>query len=203
MEGVATLTGMINFLPPLKTEKQWEGETMEKALGLTPAPVEKQVDYLNSRGGRILLDARFFTTKYAAMRIDHLLTTLRHSRSLPGGMFIEMRIQIPPCDTDPALDAVRAAHGEPDLTLTDGERRVFDEKLESPGAIHYYDRFGFIVGERKGQTRIPARRYAGIGCIRSEARAGWSDVERRAVAGNRSAHLLSRQKGDRADRLLG
>jgi hypothetical protein len=145
-KGPATLTAAINFLPGKKKDAEWDHEQIEKGLGLKSAPAARQVEQLGSRGGRILLDARFFRPKYAELRIDNLLTSLRHSRSFGGGMFIEMRMQVPPCGTDPLLADIIAAHGEADLVLSADERRLFSEEGEDVRSVCYYDRFGFVLG---------------------------------------------------------
>ena len=139
----ATLTAAINFLPGTKDE--WDHEEIEKGLALKPAAPAKQAEYFNSRGARILLDGRFFKPNYAKTRIEDLRFSLRNSKEFSNGLFMEMRIQIPPCGTDPLLKEIISAHGEPDLILSAEEVRLFEKDGAQAGPACYYDRFGFVM----------------------------------------------------------
>ncbi|HEX8312317.1 MAG TPA: hypothetical protein VF614_13435 [Chthoniobacteraceae bacterium] len=157
----AILTGVINFLPPPRKEKkekkeakEWDAEAIEKGLGLKAAPAAQQAAYFKSRGGKALLDSRFFRPKYAAGRIDDLLLAVRSSKSFPSGMFVEMRISIPPCETDPPLAGVEKAYGPADIVLSAQERQLFDKDAPADEVAHYYDHFAFLVSEKAGQSHI-------------------------------------------------
>jgi hypothetical protein len=153
--GPATLAGAINFLPAsADKDKKWEPEEIEQALGLKAATAAEQVAYLQSRGGKALLDKRFFSAGYAQGRIDDLLYARRHLRLLQGGWFIKTTIVIPVCNTEPRLADVQAAYGEPDLVLSGKERRIFDKDAEEDETAYYYDYIVFLVKNKDGQPRI-------------------------------------------------
>lgn len=144
----AKLTATIGLFPA-RESGEWDAEAIEGALGLKSAPAAQQAEYLKSRGMKALLDARFFEADYASGRIEDALWSMRHSRSLAGGFFIETKMLIPPCKTEPPLAKVTEAHGEPDLVLSAKERVLFHTEDKATSAIHYYDYIGFVVGQTK------------------------------------------------------
>lgn len=98
-----------------KKNDSWDNASVEKALSLKPAPVEEQVAALNSRGGLILLDNRFFDRGYAEERIDSAFASIRSTRQMGNGLFITMQTFVPPCKTSPSLAEIIKQHGPPDF----------------------------------------------------------------------------------------
>ena len=152
--GPAMLSGAIDFLPAPGEKKEWDAEAIEKGLGLKTAPMADQVAYLKSRGGRALLDRRFFDPDYAEGRIEDLLYARRHSLTLADGWYIKTTIIIPVCHTEPLLADVQAAYGEADLVLSGKERQMFDKEPPKDEAAYYYDHVVFLVKKKAGQPRI-------------------------------------------------
>jgi hypothetical protein len=157
--GDNTLRGIAVFAA---SEKSWDHDDIEKALKLKPAPAAAQVAELKSRGGEILLDKEFFHPAYAAGRIDSAFDSIRSTKRLSGGFFITMQISVPPCTTEPSLEAIAAKHGKPDFIRT-GEELAKVRKAAGgspPDAdaidttIHYYDHFGFEVESGTADPKV-------------------------------------------------
>ncbi len=150
------LVGTINFLKPddAVRERGWDAAAVEKGLGLKAAPAAEQVSYLGSRGGQAMLDTRFFAASDAENQISHVLTAIRQFKVMSGGFYVEMKMSMPPCKTEPLLGEVQAAHGQADLVLSADERRLFEEDAPGDLEAHYYDRFVFEVGMKKGRRHI-------------------------------------------------
>lgn len=153
-DGPAMLTAAINFLPPPGEKKKWDIEQIVKGLHLKPAPMADEAAYFNSRGGKALLDKRFFEPSYGEDRIGDLLYALRHD-VMNNGWFVKMNVIIPVCKTEPLLSDVQAAYGDADLVLPPKDRQLFYGKDAPEGeAAYYYDHFAFLVKDVRGKPRI-------------------------------------------------
>lgn len=151
-------------------EDGWDESTYEEALALEPQPVEVQVEWLDSRGGRIMLDEQFFTRRDAKSRIDDIFSSMRRFTQLQGGFFIAMEITMPPCDTTPKMADIIEKYGPPDFTRTSAEEaRVQSHSTredaepeeqadEDREVVYYYDYLAFAtraddpMGEVTGVT---------------------------------------------------
>ena len=145
----AELRGLAGFA---KTEGSWNQDAIEKALGLQSAPAAEQVSHLKSRGGKVLLDTRFFDASYGANRIDSALRGIRSTHHARDGFFITMKTSVPSCRTTPALADIIREHGEPDFTRARSELKIRyadSEEEEQDGeehlVSHHYDYFSFEV----------------------------------------------------------
>lgn len=134
----------------------WDVAALEKALELKPLPAKDQVEALDSRGGRILLDGRLFTRQYAENRIDDLFSTIRETRQMQGGFFITMQTAVPPCKTTPLFSEIRRTFGDPDFVRDDAERKKLGLEVEGDESVttHFYDHFGFEVGPDDRVLRV-------------------------------------------------
>lgn len=133
-----------------KPEEEWKHEELEKALGLEAASAQTQVAALESLGGKILLDGKFFDKGYAEGRIDSLFFAKRQQQSMSGGFFIQIQTSTPPCRTNPKLAEIMEKHGEPDFVRTSKEAASLTsakEDDEPPTVTYFYDYFGFVVKE--------------------------------------------------------
>lgn len=131
---------------------EWDHEALEDALGLKQKASEAQVAELDSLGGRILLDGKFFDRGYADDRIESLFFAKRRQTQMSGGFFIQISTSTPPCKTEPKLADIIAKYGEPDFVRSSDEdsRRSGEEEKEDadePTVTHFYDHFGFVVEE--------------------------------------------------------
>ncbi len=146
------LRGTIAFSKP---DGDWDHDAMEKALSLSPAPLEQQVEALNSRGGMILLDERFFEKDYAKSRIESGFSSIRSTKRMSGGFFLTMQTFIPPCATQPPLNEIVRRHGAADFIRSSEEQKALrkhaggdDEKEDEDEADivrHHYDYFALEV----------------------------------------------------------
>lgn len=167
--GPGELRGIAAF--PEKIES-WDADDVEKALSLKPAPAEDQVTALNSRGGLILLDARFFDKDYAKGRIDSALMGIRQTTRTGGGFFVTIQTFVPPCKTKPLLDEIIQQHGPADFIRTGEEKNrvrqhagaeASEEDDDEPDVTSYhYDHFAFEV-DSDGKDRT-VRRVVTFGC---------------------------------------
>jgi len=146
-------------LEEAQEEVEWDRDAVEDALGLEPAPLENQVELLDSRGGRILLDPTFFTRSDAKRRINQVFTSIRQFRRTTGGFFVYTEYGMPPCKTNPSFAEIREKYGEPDFERTDQEsmlkrtHQLYEDSEESKeeeeeveNTTHYmYDYFSFVV----------------------------------------------------------
>jgi len=142
-----TLSAAILFAPPTKGKKGWDHEAVEKELGLHEAPAADQVTYLNSRGGKALLDKNLFDKSDGEERVKNVLFDIRNTQSMRGGYYVTIMTQLPVCKSKPSLNEIEKTHGPPDLILTGSDRAYFDSKLgkdEMQEVTAYYDHFGFI-----------------------------------------------------------
>ena len=167
--GAGELRGIAAF-----SEKRdsWDADDVEKALSLKSAPAEDQVSALNSRGGLILLDARFFDKDYAKGRIDSALMGIRQTKRTSDGFFLTIQTFVPPCKTNPSLDEIIKQHGPADFIRTSEEKKRVrrhagaddseEDKDESDVTSYHYDHFAFEVdGDGKDRT---VRRVVTFGC---------------------------------------
>lgn len=148
----ATLSGMINFLPPSKGE--WKIEDIEKTLDLKTAKMESQATYFKSRGAKALYDKRFFTRDEADSCIDNLLFARRHLKVAGGGWFIATTKGPSDCRLQPELAAIQAAYGDADFALPGRDRRIFDQTAPENETAYYYDHIVFLVQEKRGKARV-------------------------------------------------
>jgi hypothetical protein len=165
--GAGSLRGIAAF--PAENDS-WDADGIEKALSLKPAPVEDQVTALNSRGGLILLDDRFFDRDYGSGRIDSALMSIRQTKRMSGGFFLTIQTFVPSCKTKPSIEEIIKEHGPADFIRTSRERtRVrshagVDEPDEDEDDVtsYHYDHFAFEV-DGDGKDR-GVRRVATFGC---------------------------------------
>jgi hypothetical protein len=146
----------IAFAKPEEKGK-WEHGDLEQALGLEAAAAEAQVAELDSLGGKILMDEKFFDKEYAEGRIDAVFSAKRQQQILKGGFFIQIRTSTPPCRRNPKLAEIMAKHGEPDFVRTSKETASLTTKKEDddpPTVTHFYDYFGFVVNEGDGDQIV-------------------------------------------------
>ncbi len=149
-KGSAALRGIAAFA---KKNDSWDSPDVEKALSLKTAPVEEQVAALNSRGGLILLDNRFFERGYAEERIDSAFASIRSTKQMSNGLFVTMQTFVPPCKTSPSLAEIIKQHGAPDFIRSTDEqdqvRKHMNDKAmdddEQNITRNYYDHFSFEV----------------------------------------------------------
>jgi hypothetical protein len=136
--------GVLTFAKP---DGEWDENKIEAVLPLKPQPAAEQVKQLDSRGGRILLDEKFFEKSYADERIGSVFFSKRQTKFLPDGFFVTMETNIPPCKTQPSFAEIRKAFGEPDFTVTSEEEDKISKRKEgdSKTTTYYYDNFGFEV----------------------------------------------------------
>ena len=139
------------FANPEKGEN-WDYEKLEKALNLKPKDSAAQIAELDSLGGRILLDGKFFDPQYADGRIDSLFFAKRQQKQMSGGFFIQISTSTPPCRTEPKLADIIAKYGEPDFVRSSEEdsRRTGNEEVDEGDestVTYYYDYFGFVAEE--------------------------------------------------------
>ena len=158
-------------------EVDWDRDAVEDALRLKSAPVEDQVELLDSRGGRILLDPTFFTRSDAKRRIDQVFTSIRQFRRTSDGFFVYTEYGMPPCNTTPRFEEIQAKYGEPDFELTEQENmlkrthRVYEdsvqpeeEKKVEKNTNFMYDYFSFVVSSDDPdgpvkQVKVHAQNY--------------------------------------------
>lgn len=132
-------------------DDSWDHDALEKALALKEAPAAEQVEAMNSKGGRILLDKDFFDPGYAAERIDSMFTSVRRTKRLSGGFFITMQISVPPCSSEPRLSAIQKKYGPPDFVRSAAETDKVRKAVGGDGldddekgiTRHHYDYFAF------------------------------------------------------------
>ena len=117
--------------------------------------------FLNSRGGRAMLDPELFDPADARSRIDNLFFSIRSTSRLRGGFFITSEIACPPCIKSPKMAEVRARHGDPDCTITQAEHdrvrtRAGDTRDEKEKNLtqHFYDYFAFETDANDPEARV-------------------------------------------------
>ncbi len=171
----SSLRGMAAFV---EENESWDHDDVEKALALHPAPAEEQVTALNSRGGLILLDPRFFERGHAEGRIRSALSGIRSTRRMRGGFFITMQTFVPPCATEPLLEEILNEHGAPDFVREGAEldrvrKHAGGEGLDEDEkniTRHHYDHFAFEV--KSGEKNPKVLRVGTFGADFSTLRAG-------------------------------
>ncbi len=142
------VTGRILFA---KSNEKKDYQDIEKALKLKPQPISVQVKALNSNGGKILLDKEFFDAGYAKNRINSVFTSIRRTTRMRSGVFITMKMSVPPCHTFPSFSEIRKRHGEPDFIRAGEESNTVADHAggsvdaDSNMITYYYDYFGFVV----------------------------------------------------------
>jgi hypothetical protein len=156
-EAGGQLRGVLTFA---KSDK-WDHGAIEKSLHLEPAPAEDQVAGINSRGGLILLDQRFFEHPYAAERIDTMFDNIRTTQKMQGGFFITMKTVTPPCSSHPSLTEITKAYGPPDFVRTakeeaDRTKTGNKEEDQEPEDVttYYIDHFGFEVANGDKEMKV-------------------------------------------------
>ncbi|MGV3658791.1 MAG: toxin-antitoxin system YwqK family antitoxin [Prosthecobacter sp.] len=159
--GPDELRAVFHFAPKPKDEKDWDHESLEKALKLKAAPPAEQVKQLASKGGEILLDSAFFTPDYGTSRINDVFFNLRQTQRMSGGYFITMEVACPPCRTRPSLVKIREKHGAADFVQTAAEagrttrrKRDADEDKDEQVTTHYYDYFAFEVAADDPEEKV-------------------------------------------------
>ena len=150
------LKGVLKFAP--SDPDGWEHETLEKSLKLKKQNYAAQVKQLESVGGQILLDKQLFQAAYANERIESLITSIRSSKSMPGGFFISMRTFVPPCKDGPTLAQIENKYGKAHFVQSHNEFKQvmgIDEEDNTPDkTIYYYDYFGFEVLDDDKNRRV-------------------------------------------------
>jgi hypothetical protein len=172
-EGSNSLRGTAAFA---KKDDAWNHDDVEKALSLRPAPAEDQVAGLNSRGGLILLDNRFFERGYAEGRIDSAFSSIRSTQQTRGGFFITMQTFVPPCTTTPSLAEIVKQHGQPDFIRTGDEldrvrKHTGSDPLDDDErkiTRYHYDYFAFEVATGAKDPKV--LRVGTFGCNFSDVR---------------------------------
>jgi hypothetical protein len=167
--GAGSLRGTAAFLDK---NDSWDADDIEKALSLKPAPAGDQVTALNSRGGLILLDNRFFDRDYATGRIDSALMSIRRTKRMSGGFFLTIQTFVPSCKTKPSMEEIIKEHGPANFIRTSAEKNRVRSHAGADDAdgdddedeitSYHYDHFAFEVdgdGEDRG-----VRRVATFGC---------------------------------------
>jgi len=161
-KGVSTklpLSARLHFVD--KPEDKWEHPELEKALSLIPKKADEQVRALDSRGGRILLDKRFFDKDYADNRIDSAFFSIRRTKRLKGGYFITIRTSVPSCGTKPKIKDIIGAYGDPDFIQTKKEaNQVREHAGGDPDeddldiTTYYYDYFALEVSAKEKSGHV-------------------------------------------------
>ncbi|RYD18052.1 MAG: hypothetical protein EOP88_23935, partial [Verrucomicrobiaceae bacterium] len=137
-----------------KTKASWDHSALEEALSLSAAPLEQQVAALHSRGGKILLDEKFFDRSYAKGRIDSCFASIRATKKMRGGYFVSMQTTVPTSTTSPSLEEIIRKYGPPDFIRTSAEQGQVrkhaggdkgEEKDEPQITRYHYDYFSFEV----------------------------------------------------------
>ena len=146
--GTPKLYGAINFLPPPPEQGLWSVEMIEEGLGLKSAPVAQQVEYLNTRGVRALVDEHILWPAYGAVCVERVLM----DRLWAVGSY--MAKPIPRSPTQPLLAEVRQRYGRPDLVISADERMALEQKEEPELTAYYYDYVGFLVEPKPESPRI-------------------------------------------------
>ncbi|MDB6007694.1 MAG: hypothetical protein JWR15_4681 [Prosthecobacter sp.] len=162
-DGAATdLRAVFRFVARPGGKKEWDHASIEKALKLKDAPDADQVAELNSRGGRIMLDTKFFDKSDASSRIHNVLFNIRQTKQYDDGVFITMEASSPPCRASPSLADIRAKYGPADFVQTAEEARKItrhrgnepNKDDDKPVTTHYYDYFAFEVADSDADEKV-------------------------------------------------
>ena len=144
------LRAVIAFVPQSADEIRFDTDSMESALKLKRASAADQVKFLNSRGGRAMLDKDLFDPLDAKDRIDDVIAGIRASFRGRVGLFVTEEKIFPLCKKSPKMSEVRARYGAPDCIISDAEwKRVLDYAGREPEedvenmVQHFYDYFAF------------------------------------------------------------
>lgn len=156
------LRAVFRFAAKPAAVKEWDHDSIEKALKLKDAPDADQVAHLGSRGGRILLDAALFDKSDASGRIHDVLFNIRQTTRYEDGVFITMETSVPPCRRNPSLSAIREKYGPADFVQTAEEARKVrkhaggeaDKDDDEPRTTHYYDYFGLEVSSAGDDDKV-------------------------------------------------
>ncbi len=158
--GGGTLRGKLSFAPQVR---QWTHQAIETALQLRPLDARRQVEALDSRGGRILLEPAFFSRDEAEERIESLFFSMRQSREFRSGFSISMNTTVPTCTLHPRLDDIEAVYGLADFEMSSSEQQkvrehqgLTAEEDSSTGetVTYYFDFFGFEVEAGDKHRRV-------------------------------------------------
>ncbi|HEY8962479.1 MAG TPA: hypothetical protein VIM57_09760 [Luteolibacter sp.] len=134
----------------------WSHEQFRTALGLQESSPEAQIEALDSRGGRILLDARLFDHGYALERIRSML--FYRSYANRSGFASALKASSAPGKA-PSLKEIVEKYGAPDFVRDSDELARFAARKGETAVsatqkitYYHYDRFAFGV-ETNDETR--------------------------------------------------
>ena len=173
---------VLAFAPLPADEKKWDADSIEDALKLKRATAADQVKFLNSRGGRAMLDKELFDPSDAKGRIDDVISAIRTTSRTRGGFFVTMEMACPPCKKSPKMEEVIARHGPPDCVITSAERmRVRKHGRDEPVdeedenlVQHFYDYFAFETesGDSEGRVQRVRTHASNFGMLSTPEKGG-------------------------------
>ncbi|WP_395742553.1 toxin-antitoxin system YwqK family antitoxin [Prosthecobacter sp.] len=161
-DAASDMRAVFRFVARPKADKEWNRESVEKALKLKNATPADQVADWNSRGGRILLDTALFDPADASSRIRDVLFSIRQTTYHSGGVYVSVESSCKPCKRTPTLAAIVEKYGPADFVQTSTELRKVDQQAgnngrkeePSPVTTHYYDYFAFEVVDADADGKV-------------------------------------------------
>jgi hypothetical protein len=141
-----------------KSGDEWTHEWVREALGLQESPPEAQIEALDSRGGRILLDRGLFDHGYAVERIRSML--FFRSRSNKSDFISALKTSPAPAKA-PSLKEIVEKYGAPDFVRDGDELARLPARKDGAVApatrkitYYHYDRFAFEVETNDKSQKI-------------------------------------------------